>query len=146
MMMSRRIATPPRTRVIMMFVLVRDAFDSRSGRSDEVAGTGVTETVMVGPVVEKVMEETLEAVVVKVLDSVTKEVVFAEGRGLGPGVVLLNSGGGSPPPLGNLPPTAVVMDEKDIHTQYLCDSKSSSISQPVDSRILFEMACGRSIK
>ena len=56
MIMSRNIATPPRTRVIMMLVLVRDAFDSSRGISEDDAGTGVTETVKVGPVAEKVIE------------------------------------------------------------------------------------------
>ena len=55
MIMSRNIATPPRTRVIMMLVLVRDAFDSSRGTSEYEAVTGVTEMVTVGPVVEKVI-------------------------------------------------------------------------------------------
>lgn len=132
MIISRNIATPPRTRVITMLVLVRDAFDSSRGTSEDEAGTGVTETVTVGPAVEKVIEEMLDAVVVKVLDSVIKEVVLAEGRGLGPGGVLLK-GGGNPPPPGKPPPTVVVMAEKDIHTQSLSDPTSSLSSLPAET-------------
>jgi hypothetical protein len=138
MMTSRRMATPPRTRVIMMLVLVREALDSRSGRSEEDAGIGVTEIVTFGPVVEKVVEEMLATVVVKVLDSVMNmnEVVFTEGRGLGPG-------GGNPPPPGNPPPVAVVMAEKDIHTKCLSNSKSSPSFLPAETRMAFEIACGK---
>jgi hypothetical protein len=120
MMISRSIATPPRTTVIMIFVLVREALDSSSGRSEEEAGIGVTESVTVGPVVEKVEKEIDDLVVVKVLDSVTNEVVFAEGLGLGPGpgpvgVELKDNGGDSPP--GNPPAVAVVIARSDIHSQ-----------------------------
>ena len=83
----------------------------------------------------------LDAVVVKVLDSVIKEVVLTEGRGLGPGGVLLK-GGRSPPPPGNLPPTAVVIAEKDIHTQSSSDPTSSLSSLPAETRIVFGVSCG----
>ena len=113
----------------MMLVRVSDAFDSRSGTSEEVAGTGVTETVIVGPVVEKVMEETFDAIIVIVLDLVMNEVVFAEGRSLGSGGVKLKDG--NPPPPGNAPPAAVVITENDIHTQTLAASNHFPSFKPV---------------
>ena len=127
---SRNIATPPRTRVIMMLVRANEAFDSRSGTLEKVADIGVTETVIVGPVVEKVMEEKLDAVVVIVLDLVMNEVVFVEGRSPGSGSVKLKGGGGNPPPPGNTLPVVVVAGN-DIHTKVLAASNRSPSLQSV---------------
>lgn len=77
-MTSRRIAAPPRTRVIIMLIRVSDALDSRSGISDEVTSTGVTEIVVVA-IVEMVVEEMLDEVIVKALDIVMSKMVFAVG-------------------------------------------------------------------
>ena len=103
---------------MMILVLVSEALDSSSGMSEEEAGCGATETILVGPVVERTTEETLVVVVMKVLHFVMNEVLLGEGQGKAPEAVALKGGGKPPPPCSPLPAVDIAV-VNDIHKQSL---------------------------